>query len=409
MRRVVITGIGIVSPIGNNAAEVEASLRAGRSGISFSEDYAHHGFRSQIHGMPDLVLEDHVDKRDLRFMGAGAAYNFIAMEQAIKDSGLEATEVSNPRTGLVMGSGGPSTSNFFQAHKIVIEKGSPKRMGPFMVTRCMSSTNSACLATPFKIKGVNYSITSACSTSAHCIGNGTELIQMGKQDIVFAGGGEELDWTLSCLFDAMGAMSSKYNDAPETASRPFDATRDGFVIAGGGGVVVLEELEHALARGAKIYAEVTGYGATSDGADMVAPSGEGGERSMRLALGTLPEGRRVDYINAHGTSTPAGDVTEVRAIRRIFGEGKVPPISSTKSLTGHSLGATGVHEAIYSILMMQGDFIAASANVTQLDPEIQPDEIATTLREGVEIDSVLSNSFGFGGTNASLLLSKFNN
>ncbi|RHZ98568.1 beta-ketoacyl-ACP synthase I [Cereibacter sphaeroides] len=409
MRRVVITGIGIVSPIGNNAAEVEASLRAGRSGISFSEDYAHHGFRSQIHGMPDLVLEDHVDKRDLRFMGAGAAYNFIAMEQAIKDSGLEATEVSNPRTGLVMGSGGPSTSNFFQAHKIVIEKGSPKRMGPFMVTRCMSSTNSACLATPFKIKGVNYSITSACSTSAHCIGNGTELIQMGKQDIVFAGGGEELDWTLSCLFDAMGAMSSKYNDAPETASRPFDATRDGFVIAGGGGVVVLEELEHALARGAKIYAEVTGYGATSDGADMVAPSGEGGERSMRLALGTLPEGRRVDYINAHGTSTPAGDVTEVRAIRRIFGEGKVPPISSTKSLTGHSLGATGVHEAIYSILMMQGDFIAASANVTQLDPEIEPDEIATTLREGVEIDSVLSNSFGFGGTNASLLLSKFNN
>ncbi|SNS91396.1 3-oxoacyl-[acyl-carrier-protein] synthase I [[Luteovulum] sphaeroides subsp. megalophilum] len=409
MRRVVITGIGIVSPIGNNAAEVEASLRAGRSGISFSEDYAHHGFRSQIHGMPDLVLEDHVDKRDLRFMGPGAAYNFIAMEQAIKDSGLEATEVSNPRTGLVMGSGGPSTSNFFQAHKIVIEKGSPKRMGPFMVTRCMSSTNSACLATPFKIKGVNYSITSACSTSAHCIGNGTELIQMGKQDIVFAGGGEELDWTLSCLFDAMGAMSSKYNDAPETASRPFDATRDGFVIAGGGGVVVLEELEHALARGAKIYAEVTGYGATSDGADMVAPSGEGGERSMRLALGTLPEGRRVDYINAHGTSTPAGDVTEVRAIRRIFGEGKVPPISSTKSLTGHSLGATGVHEAIYSILMMQGDFIAASANVTQLDPEIEPDEIATTLREGVEIDSVLSNSFGFGGTNASLLLSKFNN
>ncbi|EGJ19909.1 3-oxoacyl-(acyl carrier protein) synthase II [Cereibacter sphaeroides WS8N] len=409
MRRVVITGIGIVSPIGNNAAEVEASLRAGRSGISFSEEYAHHGFRSQIHGMPDLVLEDHVDKRDLRFMGPGAAYNFIAMEQAIKDSGLEAAEVSNPRTGLVMGSGGPSTSNFFQAHKIVIEKGSPKRMGPFMVTRCMSSTNSACLATPFKIKGVNYSITSACSTSAHCIGNGTELIQMGKQDIVFAGGGEELDWTLSCLFDAMGAMSSKYNDAPETASRPFDATRDGFVIAGGGGVVVLEELEHALARGAKIYAEVTGYGATSDGADMVAPSGEGGERSMRLALGTLPEGRRVDYINAHGTSTPAGDVTEVRAIRRIFGEGKVPPISSTKSLTGHSLGATGVHEAIYSILMMQGDFIAASANVTQLDPEIEPDEIATTLREGVEIDSVLSNSFGFGGTNASLLLSKFNN
>ncbi|WP_145109060.1 beta-ketoacyl-ACP synthase I [Cereibacter sediminicola] len=409
MRRVVITGIGIVSPIGNNAAEVEASLRAGRSGISFSEEYAQHGFRSQVHGMPKIVLEDHIDKRDLRFMGPGAAYNFIAMEQAIKDSGLEESDVSNPRSGLVMGSGGPSTSNFFQAHKIVIEKGSPKRMGPFMVTRCMSSTNSACLATPFKIKGVNYSITSACSTSAHCIGNGTELIQMGKQDVVFAGGGEELDWTLSCLFDAMGAMSSKYNDAPETASRAFDATRDGFVIAGGGGVVVLEELEHARARGAKIYAEVTGYGATSDGADMVAPSGEGGERSMRLALSTLPEGRRIDYINAHGTSTPAGDVTEVKAIRRIFGEGNVPPISSTKSLTGHSLGATGVHEAIYSMLMMQGGFIAASANVSQLDPEIRPDEIATSLREGVEIDSVLSNSFGFGGTNATLVLSKFNN
>ncbi|MCE6960768.1 beta-ketoacyl-ACP synthase I [Cereibacter sphaeroides] len=409
MRRVVITGIGIVSPIGNNASEVEASLRAGRSGIVFSPEYAEHGFRSQIHGMPQIVLEDHIDKRDLRFMGAGAAYNFIAMEQAIRDSGLEEADVSNPRTGLVMGSGGPSTSNFFQAHKIVIEKGSPKRMGPFMVTRCMSSTNSACLATPFKIKGVNYSITSACSTSAHCIGNGTELIQMGKQDVVFAGGGEELDWTLSCLFDAMGAMSSKYNDAPTTASRAFDATRDGFVIAGGGGVVVLEELEHALARGAKIYAEVTGYGATSDGADMVAPSGEGGERSMRLALSTLPEGRRIDYINAHGTSTPAGDVTEVKAIRRIFGEGKVPPISSTKSLTGHSLGATGVHEAIYSLLMMNGNFITASANVTQLDPEIRPDEIATTLREGVEIDSILSNSFGFGGTNATLVMSKYKN
>ena len=409
MRRVVITGIGIVSPIGNTAAEVEASLRAGRSGIVPAPDYAERGFRSQVHGMPQIVLEDHVDKRDLRFMGAGAAYNFIAMAQAVKDSGLEESDVSNPRTGLIMGSGGPSTSNFFQAHNIVVEKGAPKRMGPFMVTRCMSSTNSACLATPFKIKGVNYSITSACSTSAHCIGNGTELIQMGKQDIVFAGGGEELDWTLSCLFDAMGAMSSKYNDTPTTASRAFDATRDGFVIAGGGGVVVLEELNHALARGAKIYAEVTGYGATSDGADMVAPSGEGGERSMRLALSTLPEGRRIDYINAHGTSTPAGDVTEVKAIRRIFGEGKVPPISSTKSLTGHSLGATGVHEAIYSLLMLNGRFITASANVTQLDPEIHPDEIATTLRENVELDSVLSNSFGFGGANATLVLSKFNN
>ncbi len=408
MRRVVITGIGIISPIGNNATEVEASLRAGRSGIVASPQYVEHGFRSRVHGMPQIVLEDHIDKRDLRFMGPGAAYNFLAMQQAIADSGLDAAEVSNPRTGLIMGSGGPSTSNFFEAHRIVIEKGAPKRMGPFMVTRCMSSTNSACLATPFKIKGVNYSITSACSTSAHCIGNGTELIQMGKQDVVFAGGGEELDWTLSCLFDAMGAMSSKYNDTPETASRPFDATRDGFVIAGGGGVVVLEELQHALARGAKIYGEVTGYGATSDGADMVAPSGEGGERSMRLAVSTLPEGRKIDYINAHGTSTPAGDVTEVKAIRRVFGEGHVPPISSTKSLTGHSLGATGVHEAIYSLLMMNGDFIAASANVTQLDPELHPEEIVTELREGVTLDSVLSNSFGFGGTNATLVMSKFN-
>ena len=407
MRRVVITGIGIVSPIGNNAAEVEASLRTGRSGIVFAPDYAEHGFRSQVHGMPQIVLEDHIDKRNLRFMGPGAAYNFLAMEQAISDSGLEHSDVSNERAGLVMGSGGPSTSNFFQAHQIVIEKGAPKRMGPFMVTRCMSSTNSACLATPFQIKGVNYSITSACSTSAHCIGNGTELIQMGKQDIVFAGGGEELDWTLSCLFDAMGAMSSKYNDTPQTASRAFDATRDGFVIAGGGGVVVLEELEHARARGAKIYGEVTGYGATSDGYDMVAPSGEGGERSMRLALSTLPRDRRIGYINAHGTSTPVGDVIEVKAVRRIFGEGNVPPISSTKSLTGHSLGATGVHEAIYSLLMLNGNFITASANVTELDPEIRPEEIATRYREGVELDSVLSNSFGFGGTNATLVMSKY--
>jgi 3-oxoacyl-[acyl-carrier-protein] synthase-1 len=306
-----------------------------------------------------------------------------------------------------MGSGGPSTSNFFTAFTTVKEKGSPKRMGPFMVTRCMSSTNSACLATPFKIKGVNYSITSACSTSAHCIGNGVELIQMGKQDIIFAGGGEEIDWTLSCLFDAMGAMSSKYNDTPTTASRTFDATRDGFVIAGGGGVVVLEELEHAKARGAKIYAEVTGYGATSDGYDMVAPSGEGGERSMRQAISTLPEGRTVDYINAHGTSTPVGDVTEIEAVRRVFGEGSTPPVASTKSLTGHSLGATGVHEAIYSLLMMQHGFIAASANITELDPAIHADEIVTELREGVTLDSVLSNSFGFGGTNATLLMSRY--
>ncbi len=407
MRRVVITGLGIISSIGNNVTEVEASLRAGKSGIVFAPEYAEHGFRSQVHGMPQIVLEDHIDKRDLRFMGPGAAYNFLAMKQAIADAGLTEAEVSNPRAGLIMGSGGPSTSNFFEAHRLVIEKGAPKKMGPFMVTRCMSSTNSACLATPFKIKGVNYSITSACSTSAHCIGNGTELIQMGKQDIVFAGGGEELDWTLSCLFDAMGAMSSKYNDAPTTASRAYDATRDGFVIAGGGGVVVLEELNHALARGAKIYAEVTGYGATSDGYDMVAPSGEGGERSMRLAISTLPEGRHVDYINSHGTSTVVGDVTEMEAIRRVFGKGSTPPVASTKSLTGHSLGATGVHEAIYSLLMMQGNFIAASANVTTLDPALDPAEIVTTLRENVQLDTVLSNSFGFGGTNATLVMSKY--
>ena len=407
MRRVVITGIGIISPIGNSAAEVEASLRAGKSGIVAAPDYTEKGFRSQVKGMPQIVLEDHIDKRDLRFMGPGAAYNFLAMQQAIADSGLSDADVSNPRSGLIMGSGGPSTSNFFYAHQMVIEKGAPKKMGPFMVTRCMSSTNSACLATPFKIKGVNYSITSACSTSAHCIGNGTELIQMGKQDIVFAGGGEELDWTLSCLFDAMGAMSSKYNDTPQTASRPYDASRDGFVIAGGGGVVVLEELSHALARGAKIYGEVTGYAATSDGYDMVAPSGEGGERAMRLAISTLPEGRHVDYINSHGTSTVVGDVTEMEAIRRVFGKGQTPPVSSTKSLTGHSLGATGVHEAIYSLLMMNSDFIAASANVTTLDPALDPSEIVTKLRTGVKLDSVLSNSFGFGGTNATLVMSKF--
>jgi len=406
MRRVVITGIGIISSIGNNVDEVLDSLKEGRSGIVFAPEYAEHGFRSQIHGMPKINPAEHIDKRQMRFMGPGAAYNFLAMQQAIADSGLEENEVSNERTGLIVGSGGPSTSNFFNAHQIVIEKGAPKRMGPFMVTRCMSSTNSACLATPFKIKGVNYSITSACSTSAHCIGNGTELIQMGKQDIVFAGGGEELDWTLSCLFDAMGAMSSKYNDTPERASRAFDANRDGFVIAGGGGVVVLEELEHAKARGAKIYAEVTGYGATSDGHDMVAPSGEGGERSMKLAISTIGD-RNVDYINAHGTSTPAGDVTEVEAVRRVFGEDSVPPISSTKSLTGHSLGATGVQETIYCLLMMQHNFIAASANVEELDPALKPEEIGTERRDNVELDTVISNSFGFGGTNATLALSKY--
>jgi len=406
MRRVVITGIGIISSIGLNAEEVAASLKAGKSGIIASPDMIEHGFRSRVHGMPQINPADHIDKRQMRFMGPGAAYNFLAMQQAIADSGLEDSDVSNDRTGLVMGSGGPSTSNFFQAHQIVIEKGAPKRMGPFMVTRCMSSTNSACLATPFKIRGVNYSITSACSTSAHCIGNGVEQIQMGKQDIVFAGGGEELDWTLSCLFDAMGAMSSKYNETPEKASRAFDANRDGFVIAGGAGVVVLEDLDHAVARGAKIYAEVTGYGATSDGYDMVAPSGEGGERSMRLALSTLGE-RRVDYINAHGTSTQAGDVTEIEAVRRVFGKGTTPPISSTKSLTGHSLGATGVQETIYCLLMLRDQFIAASANVDNLDPAISPDEIVTTRRDNANLDTVISNSFGFGGTNATLALSKY--
>jgi 3-oxoacyl-[acyl-carrier-protein] synthase-1 len=406
MRRVVITGLGIVSSIGNDAEAVRRSLKDGRSGVSFAPEYAEHGFRCQVHGRPDIDVAEHVDKRQLRFMGEGAAFNYIAMEQAIADSGLEEGDISDERTGLIMGSGGPSTRNLFEAHRIVIEKGSPKRMGPFMVTRGMSSTNSACLATPFRIKGINYSITSACSTSAHCIGNGVEQIQWGKQDIVFAGGGEELDWTLSCLFDAMGAMSSKYNDTPETASRAFDATRDGFVIAGGGGVVVLEELEHALARGAKIYAEVTGYGATSDGYDMVAPSGEGAERCMKLALSTIGN-RSVGYINAHGTSTPAGDVTEVEAIRRVFGNGGVPKISSTKSLTGHSLGATGVQEAIYCLLMLQDDFIAASANITQLDPALSPEEIALERIDDAGLDTVISNSFGFGGTNATLALSRY--
>ncbi len=406
MRRAVITGLGIVSCIGVDKKAVEESLRKGTSGISKSLDYEEHGFRSRVHGKPDINIENFIDKRQLRFMGDGAAYNFIAMQQAIEDSGLEEKEVSNERTGLIVGSGGPSTKNLFAAHKTVIEKGSPKRMGPFMVTRGMSSTNSACIATPFKIKGVNYSITSACSTSAHCIGNAVEQIQLNKQDIVFAGGGEELDWTLSCLFDAMGAMSSKYNDTPESASRAFDSDRDGFVIAGGGGVVVVEELSHAIARGAKIYAEVTGYGATSDGYDMVAPSGEGAERSMRLALASL-NGREVSYINAHGTSTPAGDVTEIQAVRNVFSKQKQPLVASTKSLTGHSLGAAGVQEAIYSLIMMENNFISASANVFNLDEEINSNEVATSLLEGIELDTVLSNSFGFGGTNASIALSKY--
>jgi len=407
MRRVVVTGLGVVSSIGNNATEVLASLKAGKSGITANADMAEHGFRSQIAGNVKLDVADHVDKRTLRFMGPGAAYAYIAMEQAIADAGLSESEVSNVRTGLVAGSGGPSTSAMLAAHQVVQKSGSPKRIGPFAVPKCMSSTISANLSTAFKIKGVNYSITSACSTSLHCIGNAAEQIMLGKQDIMFAGGGEELDWTLSCLFDAMGAMSSKYNDTPEKASRAFDANRDGFVIGGGGGILVLEDLDHALARGAKIYAEVTGYGATSDGHDMVAPSGEGGERAMRLALSTLEEGRKVGYINAHGTSTPVGDVGEIEAVRRVFGQGSTPPVSSTKSMTGHSQGATGAQEAVYCLLMLEHDFIAPSINVETLDPALDPAEIATTLVENAGLDTVMTNSFGFGGTNGSMLLSRY--
>ena len=407
MRRVVVTGLGIVSPIGNNATEVTAALKAGKSGIVASPEMAEHGFRSQIAGTLKIDVTEHVDKRTLRFMGPGAAYAHIAMQQAIADAGLGEDVISNPRTGLVAGSGGPSTSAMLTAHNVVKDTGATKRIGPFAVPKCMSSTVSANLSTAFKIKGINYSITSACSTSLHCIGNAAEQIMMGKQDVMFAGGGEELDWTLSCLFDAMGAMSSKYNGTPEKASRAFDANRDGFVIAGGGGIVVLESLEHAQARGAKIYAEVTGYAATSDGHDMVAPSGEGGERAMRLALQSLPEGRKVSYINAHGTSTPVGDVGEVEAVRRVFGQGSTPPISSTKSMTGHSQGATGAQEAIYCLLMLQDDFIAPSINVETLDPALDPSEIATTRVDNAGLDTVMTNSFGFGGTNGSMLLSKF--
>jgi len=407
MRRVVVTGLGVVSSIGNNAEEVLSSLREGRSGISANEDMAEHGFRSRIAGAVDLDPADHVDKRTLRFMGPGAAYAYIAMAQAIADSGLEESDVVNPRTGLVAGSGGPSTSAMLAAHQTVLEKSSPKRIGPFAVPKCMSSTISANLSTAYQIKGINYSITSACSTSLHCIGNAAEQIMMGKQDVMFAGGGEELDWTLSCLFDAMGAMSSHYNDTPERASRAFDEGRDGFVISGGGGILVLEELERARARGARIYAEVTGYGATSDGSDMVAPSGEGGERAMRVALSTLPEDRRVSYINAHGTSTPVGDVGEVEAVRRIFGKGTTPPISSTKSMTGHSQGATGAQEAIYCLLALEHDFIIPSINVETLDPALSPGEIATERVEDAGLDTVMTNSFGFGGTNGCMLLSKY--
>ncbi|MGR3708264.1 MAG: beta-ketoacyl synthase N-terminal-like domain-containing protein [Alterinioella nitratireducens] len=408
MRRVVVTGLGIVSSIGNNAEEVEASLRAGTSGIEASPEMVEYGFRSQVAGTLKIDPKEHVDKRALRFMGPGAAYAHIAMSQAIADAGLSDDDVVNVRTGLVAGSGGPSTSAMLSAHQTVLKSGATKRIGPFAVPKCMSSTISANLATAFKIKGINYSITSACSTSLHCIGNAAEQIMMGKQDVMFAGGGEELDWTLSCLFDAMGAMSSKRNDDPTRASRAFDQDRDGFVISGGGGIVVLEDLDHALARGATIYAEVTGFAATSDGHDMVAPSGEGGERAMRLALQTLPEGRRVSYINAHGTSTPVGDVGEVEACRRVFGEGTVPPISSTKSMTGHAQGAAGALEAIFCLLMLRGDFFTPSINVETLAEGINPGEVATDLVESAGLDTVMTNSFGFGGTNGSMLLSRYN-
>ena len=405
-RRVVITGMGIVSCIGNNIETVKNSLINQKSGIVKSSVYQEMGFRSQIHGEVKINLEEFIDKKQLRFMGAGAAYSVLSMEQAIVDSGLSDKEISNPRTGLIAGSGGPSTANLLQAFDIAREKG-PKRVGPFMVPRCMSSSVSACIATFFKIKGVNFSITSACSTSAHCIGIGTDQIKYGNQDIVFAGGGEELDWTLSVLFDAMGAMSSKYNDTPEIASRPYDIDRDGFVIAGGGGMVVLEELEHAKARGAKIYGEIVGHSANSDGFDMVAPSGEGAVRCMQQALNSTNQ--KVDYINAHGTSTPVGDMQELHAVREVFkDQDYLPKLTSTKSLTGHSLGATGVQEAIYTLIMINNNFISGSANIENDDPEIGNIEIPRKTIKNIDINLALSNSFGFGGTNACLAISKYN-
>ena len=405
MKRVVVTGLGIVSSIGNNSEEVIDSLKQGRSGISFAPVYEELGFRSHVHGAINIDLDEFIDRKVKRFMGDGAAFNYIAMQQAITDAGLEESEVSNFRTGLVMGSGGPSTSNVVDAADILREKG-VKKVGPYMVPRTMSSTNTACLATPFKIKGVNYSISSDCATSAHCIGHAMELIQMGKQDIVFAGGGEELHWTMSVLFDAMGALSSKYNDTPTTASRAYDATRDGFVISGGGGVLVIEELEHAKARGAKIYAELVGYGATSDGYDMVQPSGEGAVRCMQQAMATVDG--KIDYINAHGTSTPVGDTKELEALRAVFGAGNVPWVSSTKSLTGHALGAAGVNEAIYSLLMMKENFLAESVNITQLDPGAEGIPIVRERQDNMTLNTIMSNSFGFGGTNATLIFQRYN-
>jgi 3-oxoacyl-[acyl-carrier-protein] synthase-1 len=402
MRRVVVTGMGIVSSIGSNTQEVLASLREARSGISRAEDYARLGFRCQVHGAPSLKAEEVVDRRAMRFHGGGTAWNHIAMEQAIRDSGLEQNEVSSERTGIIMGSGGPSTKTIVEAADTARAKG-PKRIGPFAVPKAMSSTASATLATWFKIKGVNYSISSACATSNHCIGNAYETIQAGRQDIIFAGGSEELDWSLSVLFDAMGAMSSRFNETPSAASRAYDKNRDGFVIAGGAGVLVLEELEHARARGARIYGEVAGYGATSDGYDMVAPSGEGAMRCMRMALRGV--GPKVDYINPHATSTPVGDEKEIEAIREVFGSGEdCPPISATKSLTGHSLGATGVQEAIYSLLMMNNGFIAESAHIEEIDPAFADMPIVRQRVENAKLGCVMSNSFGFGGTNATIVL-----
>jgi 3-oxoacyl-[acyl-carrier-protein] synthase-1 len=402
MKRVVVTGIGIVSSLGNNKSEVIESLRSGKTGVNFSEEYAELGFRSHVHAPITIDTEELIDRKIRRFMGEGAAYNYLAMEEAIADAGLPESLVSNPCAGLIMGSGGPSTSNLLMAWDTFREKGI-KKVGPYMVPRTMSNTNSACLATPFKIQGVNYSISSACATSAHCIGNAAELIQLGKQDIIFAGGGEELHWTLTVLFDAMGALSSKYNDTPERASRAYDADRDGFVISGGGGVLVLEELEHAKDRGAKIYAELTGYGATSDGYDMVQPSGEGAIRCMQQAMASIQT--PIDYINAHGTSTPIGDIRELEAVKTVFGAG-IPKISSTKSLSGHSLGAAGVHEAIYTLLMMENRFIAASANIENLDPGAQGVPIVRERLDNAQINTAMSNSFGFGGTNASLVFQR---
>ena len=416
MKRVVVTGLGVVSSIGNNVAEVTESLKAGKSGIELVPEYRELGFRSQIAGTLKLNVEELVDRRLMRFMGNGAAYAYLAMKEAIADAGLTEAEISNDRTGLVAGSGGPTTGAIVQAALTTKEKG-PKRVGPFQVPRAMSSTVSANLATAYKIKGLSYSISSACSNSAHCIGNAVECIQLGKADRMFAGGGEELEWTLSVLFDAMGAMSSKYNDTPQTASRAYDRDRDGFVISGGGGILVLEELEVAKARGAKIYAEVVGYGATSDGADMVAPSGEGAIRCMKLAIGGFPGGARrnapVDYINTHGTATPVGDITELNAIRAVFGDKlppeKLPVVSSTKSMTGHSQGATGAHEAIYSLLMLKDDFVAPSINIQNLDPGAEGYPIARTRIDNATLHTVMSNSFGFGGTNACLLFSRYDN